>query len=255
MRAYIAFAALLLFTSVNAASLTWQNTSTYLSGSTQMISTPVSSSETLTSGRQHYADTALARIVSTVDGSGRASADLHAGNHGIDVELETLSLADSYYSPYEDDLYASTSGATARGDYTFSLDEAADLHMSFDLLGISDFTLSHALWNIKFKLFEVGNATALVDYEWDWYTYINIPSPVNGQEGYHKEDFLNLVQLAAGDYKIDLDLTSSATAYEGDGGGISRMRFKASVIPIPPALVLFPSALAALGWMRRRKQG
>jgi hypothetical protein len=27
-----------------------------------------------------------------------------------------------------------------------------------------------------------------------------------------------------------------------------------TVVPVPPALVLFPSALAALGWVRRRQR-
>ena len=57
---------------------------------------------------------------------------------------------------------------------------------------------------------------------------------------------------------ISLDNVIGCTQLVGDDVDIQDVRlqrcaFDTSVIPIPPALALFPSALAVLGWMRRRR--
>ena len=57
---------------------------------------------------------------------------------------------------------------------------------------------------------------------------------------------------------LSLDNTIGCTQLVGDDVDIQNVRlnqcaFDTTVVPIPPALALFPSALAVLGWIRRRK--
>jgi hypothetical protein len=73
---------------------------------------------------------------------------------------------------------------------------------------------------------------------------------------------MTTITLDAGAYRLLVDNSGTACGYQfedaydmcGDFGasfGTTAFRM-ATVVPVPPALLLFPSALAVLGWFRRR---
>lgn len=73
-------------------------------------------------------------------------------------------------------------------------------------------------------------------------------------------DLDSKVTLAAGAYRLRVEAATDVRCYEwpnacGDYGSKNTLNaeFNMSVVPLPPALVLFPSALAMLGWLRRRR--
>lgn len=86
----------------------------------------------------------------------------------------------------------------------------------------------------------------LVDHIW--------PGPLDGSKEATVAAFRQSLSLEAGAYRLVASYGEVNGGFDDLSAG-SRTAFRMSVVPVPPALLLFPSALAALGWWRRRVQG
>lgn len=174
-------------------------------------------------------------------GSATAAQLSTLGGDAITVDLHARAGNNDYESGQAE--------ARSVFDVSFTLDETTSFFVAGWLS--SDPTVGPiTTFNIADVLLEdsVGNEIGL-----NWVT--NWES-----ENSFDRDLDSKVTLAAGAYRLRVEAATDARChsypnYCGDyGSSISvNAEFTMSVVPVPPALVLFPSALAALGWLRRRR--
>jgi hypothetical protein len=109
-----------------------------------------------------------------------------------------------------------------------------------------------ALTATTIDIFNVSSDDNLSLAQWDLETFagtsiesLSIPIPSFG-----KPLFAANLPLGPDDYLLD-----SAGLSGGAGGGEARyfFQFQVEVVPVPPAVWLFGSALGLLGWIRQRK--
>jgi hypothetical protein len=140
---------------------------------------------------------------------------------------------------------AGSASAESIFDVTFTLDEATRFDFAGSIVGnsLKDYTLQSL----------AGDEIAL---NWVHEAY-NLDCASGYCDSYSLE---SRVLLAAGTYQLVVTNVDSKSC-SGEWGceeiysseRSTDMVFSMSVVPVPPALVLFPSALAALGWVRRRR--
>jgi hypothetical protein len=146
---------------------------------------------------------------------------------------------------YGDSLLANASSIF---EITFSLNEAA----SFEISGAHDYGSRYGAYGGASSSGVLLETLAGETIDLNWHTDYEEPP---GDVSHTEQSLAMTINLDAGVYRLLVHSEKGLTGgYEYGASRYGSVDFAmTSVVPVPPALLLFPSALAVLGWLRRKQ--